>query len=207
MANRNDNSAVTAAGDSGSALRDARAAARRAAQKAESMADEDRDDRDEKESSRPASGAARAPRTGGFFDIYRPQQGRSVRMGTAGVAGLLLVWGAAFFYNHLPTPDFSAALRYGLPTLILVAGGLAAYHFLARDARVIDFMIATEGEMKKVHWSSRKEVIGSTKVVIFVLVFLSVAMFVIDFLLLVFFSEIGVLRIGQDAISALMGGS
>ena len=30
----------------------------------------------------------------------------------------------------------------------------------------VDFLIATDSEMKKVNWTSRKELIGSTKVVI-----------------------------------------
>jgi len=42
-----------------------------------------------------------------------------------------------------------------------------------------DFLIATDSEMKKVNWTSKKELIGSTKVVI-------IFMFLIAFLLFAF---------------------
>jgi hypothetical protein len=29
------------------------------------------------------------------------------------------------------------------------------------DLKVVDFMIATEGELKKVNWSTRREIVGS----------------------------------------------
>jgi preprotein translocase SecE subunit len=43
--------------------------------------------------------------------------------------------------------------------------------YLVNKATVADFMIAAEGEMKKVSWSSRKEIAVSTFIVI-VVVFL-----------------------------------
>ena len=70
----------------------------------------------------------------------------------------------------------------------------------------VDFLIATDSEMKKVNWTSRKELIGSTKVVIFF-------MFVIAVLSVrrsTSFSAtcsimIGVLKIGPLAIAAVCG--
>ncbi|MCK4850305.1 MAG: preprotein translocase subunit SecE [Phycisphaerae bacterium] len=41
-------------------------------------------------------------------------------------------------------------------------------------------MIATEGEMKKVSWSSKKEIIGSTKVVIVTLLIMGLVLFLVD---------------------------
>jgi preprotein translocase SecE subunit len=46
-----------------------------------------------------------------------------------------------------------------------------------------DFLIATDSEMKKVNWTSRKELIGSTKVVIFFMVIIASVLFVIDVLM------------------------
>jgi preprotein translocase subunit SecE len=57
-----------------------------------------------------------------------------------------------------------------------------------------DFMIATEGEMKKVSWSSRREVIGSTKVVILFTIALACFLFVVDLAFQTLFSAIGVLK-------------
>ena len=60
-----------------------------------------------------------------------------------------------------------------------------------------DFMNATEGEMKKVSWSSRNELIGSTKVVIAATIFLGGLLFVVDAAFIKFFQFIGVLRSGM----------
>ena len=57
-----------------------------------------------------------------------------------------------------------------------------------------DFMIATEGEMKKVNWSTRREIIGSTKVVILFTVLLALLLFVVDLSFQALFSWIGVLK-------------
>ena len=47
----------------------------------------------------------------------------------------------------------------------------------------MDFLIATEGEMKKVNWSSRKEIRGSTIVVIGLTIIIAVIISVMDFLI------------------------
>jgi preprotein translocase subunit SecE len=55
-------------------------------------------------------------------------------------------------------------------------------------------MIATEGEMKKVSWSTKNEIIGSTKVVIMFTVLLALVLFVVDLAFQTMFSSIGVLK-------------
>jgi preprotein translocase subunit SecE len=70
--------------------------------------------------------------------------------------------------------------------------------FLAvNKPRMADFMIATEGEMKKVSWSSKREVIGSTKVVIFTTFALALILFAVDIIFKNFFQTINVLRIPE----------
>jgi preprotein translocase subunit SecE len=56
-------------------------------------------------------------------------------------------------------------VQYGVPSLLVAALGVLLFWMVNRPASA-DFLIATEGEMKKVSWSSRKEIVGSTKVVI-----------------------------------------
>ncbi|MEE8170207.1 MAG: preprotein translocase subunit SecE [Phycisphaerae bacterium] len=143
----------------------------------------------------------------GFFEVFKPGQGRRTRIGTAVCLGILLTWCSGFVFETLNAYELSQAVLYGVPGTVFVGLALTLYHFLARSRRAVDFLIATEGEMKKVHWSSRKEVIGSTKVVIFVVIAMSLLLFVVDFVLMVFFSEIGVLRLGESVTSALFGGS
>jgi preprotein translocase subunit SecE len=45
-----------------------------------------------------------------------------------------------------------------------------------------DFLIATDSEMKKVNWTSKAELIGSTKIVILFVFLITVLLFVIDIL-------------------------
>ena len=66
-----------------------------------------------------------------------------------------------------------------IPAVLFVV--LAALIFwLINKPRVADFMISAEGEMKKVSWSSRKEVAVSTLVVIVLVVFMAVLLYVTD---------------------------
>jgi preprotein translocase subunit SecE len=53
---------------------------------------------------------------------------------------------------------------------------------------IADFMIASEGEMKKVNWSSRREIMVSTIVVIVVVVIMAVLLGTADFVLQLFIS-------------------
>ncbi len=71
---------------------------------------------------------------------------------------------------------------------------LATWYFVGVHRGSVDFMIATESEMKKVTWSSRKEVWGATKVVIGMVIFMAVGLFVVDIGFTWFFTRIGVLR-------------
>ena len=59
--------------------------------------------------------------------------------------------------------------------------------WLANKPSVADFMIAAEGEMKKVSWSSRQEIAVSTFIVIVVVVFMAVLLGVTDFSFSLFF--------------------
>jgi preprotein translocase SecE subunit len=59
-----------------------------------------------------------------------------------------------------------------------------------------DFLIATDSEMKKVNWTTRKELIGSTKVVIFFMVLIAALLFALDVLFGYFFHIIKVLEFG-----------
>ncbi|MBK8267733.1 MAG: preprotein translocase subunit SecE [Planctomycetes bacterium] len=134
---------------------------------------------------------------GGFFDIYKPTQGSTIRVWTGIAYGALVCWFAYFIYDKLQ-PMFNGSMRTIVPVsvaAVIIAGfGLLGYWALGLNRRASDFLIATEGEMKKVNWTSRKEIIGSTKVVVFVVVSMSILLFVVDILFMLFFSWIGVLK-------------
>jgi len=60
-----------------------------------------------------------------------------------------------------------------------VALGLLIY-WLLNKPNIADFMIAAEGEIKKVSWSSRREIVVSTFIVICVVVALAAMLWVTD---------------------------
>jgi preprotein translocase SecE subunit len=58
----------------------------------------------------------------------------------------------------------------------------------------VDFLIATEGEMKKVNWSTRREVVGSATAVIVTAVILALFCWGLELLFVWFFQMIKVLE-------------
>jgi preprotein translocase subunit SecE len=90
-----------------------------------------------------------------------------------------------------------------VPVVALLAMAYLIFWLVGRKPNVVDFMIATDGEMKKVNWSTRREVWGATRVVIVTVLALSVILFVVDMFFIFFFSALGVLRF--DLMSELFG--
>ena len=131
-----------------------------------------------------------------MFDLYKQGQGKNVRMGTLFSGVLLAVVGAYWLSERLKNVGgtWEIYVRFGVPVLVL--GGVAWLLFwLINKPRLADFMIATEGEMKKVSWSSRREIIGSTKVVIFATFAMALVLFLVDTVFQVFFTWIKVLQL------------
>jgi preprotein translocase subunit SecE len=62
---------------------------------------------------------------------------------------------------------------------LFILGAFAIFR-VDNNPRNADFLIETESELKKVNWSSKEEVIGSTKVVILISVIFLVFMFALD---------------------------
>ena len=150
-------------------------------------------------SERGDSGYAEQPEHGGFFDIYKPSQGFHTRVWSGVAYGVMVCWFAYFLYHKLELLGVSEWVKYvqiGVAVGVIIGFGLLGYWALALNRKLCDFLIATEGEMKKVNWTSRKEIIGSTKVVIFVMVVLAVILFVVDVGFMLFFNSIGVLKGG-----------
>lgn len=102
--------------------------------------------------------------------IYKKGQGYWTRMMTAIGGGLLTLMGAAWLWNTLGGVRLGSLqtiyLQAGAATLLVAVLGALCYYFVGCHRKVVDFLIATEGEMKKVNWSTRREILGSTWVVI-----------------------------------------
>lgn len=136
--------------------------------------------------------------TGGWMSPYKAEQGKNVRWGTFIGIGFLIAWGAKYIYDRLRVYEDTSlgfVLTTGIPILFAVGLGLLTWWATFVHPKASDFMIATEGEMKKVSWSSKKEVVGSTKVVIVVTILLSLIIFIVDIAFQMFFRLIGVLKV------------
>jgi preprotein translocase SecE subunit len=183
---------------------------------------EDREDGGEEivEYRRPgaAEPARSAPTEGGFFHIYKSGQGYWTRMGTALGALLIAILVIYFLYKQLPSwliPTFdrsatitdvnakvAAANRavklardttLGICAAVLIGYGLLVFWLMNKPSNA-DFLIATDSEMKKVNWTSRKELMGSTKVVIIFMFLIAFLLFAFDILFGYLFYFLGVLK-------------
>jgi preprotein translocase subunit SecE len=147
---------------------------------------------------RPGDRKSAAERRGGFFTIYKKGHGYWTRMGTAIGAGCLGLVVAFELYNQIPTflhgeqrHDQHVALVAAI--VFMAAWSLWAWWF-TNKATTAEFLIQTDSEMKKVNWTSRKELIGSTKIVIGFVFFVALFLFTCDLLFGAFFNLIGVLK-------------
>lgn len=113
------------------------------------------------------------------IQYYKQNQGTYTRVITVVAIMVLGAWGCYSMEGWLRTFGLNAYATFGIPLLLLIALGTLMVWVINRP-RSADFLIATEGEMKKVSWSSRKEVIGSTKVVIVTTLILAAILFVVD---------------------------
>lgn len=138
------------------------------------------------------------------FYVYKSGQGAYVRWGTTAGLAILVLGLAALLYDQIGRITEDVWVRTLTPVVAMVALGYLAFWLVAQHRPFVDFMIATEGEMKKVNWPSRREVFGATRVVIVVVLGLSLILFLVDLLFIIFFRLIGVLRI--DVLGPLFGG-
>ena len=112
-------------------------------------------------------------------------QGYWTRMMSVVGFGLVAVLGAIWIWRMLDTVSLgfpSIYLASGVSVLFLAIIGAALWWFVGWNARSVDFLVATEGEMKKVNWSTKHELVGSTVVVIAVVIIISLFCWLFDFI-------------------------
>lgn len=133
------------------------------------------------------------------FSIYKRGQGYYTRLCSAfagaGIAALGCYQLMVTLNNSL-SGDMSDLARTSIavvvPFVILIVLGLFIFQIVNKP-KSADFMIETEGEMKKVNWPAKKEVISSTKVVIVTFIGMALIIGAIDILFRMFFRLIGII--------------
>jgi preprotein translocase subunit SecE len=176
------------------------------------MASDDPRERDEERPAWRTPEPKREGGGGGFFTVYKSGQGYWTRLGTAMAAGLIIALTIHFFWQNLRSwlvPAFTpvaataeqvaeattSARNITLGVCIAIGlgmGGLAWW--MMNKPTNADFLIATDSEMKKVNWASRKDLIGSTKVVIGFMFLVAIFLFFMDVLFGYFFYFLDVLK-------------
>jgi preprotein translocase subunit SecE len=121
-----------------------------------------------------------------FFSIYKPGQGKYTRICTAISSALIVGLGCLRIYRLLEAADLSPWVESMIPAASFVVLGTLIF-WLINKPSVADFLIAGEGEIKKVNWSSRKEIAVSTFIVIVVVVVMAVLLGTTDFSFRLFF--------------------
>jgi preprotein translocase subunit SecE len=131
--------------------------------------------------------------------LYKQGQGYWTRLMSAIAGGMVVVMGVLWLAGMLrgvrigEIQPLYVSLVIGL--VVCAIFGFIIYYYVGRKPRSVDFLIATEGEMKKVNWSSKREVFGSTWVVIGLCVFVTVFVFAFDFAFAALFRFLRVLDV------------
>jgi preprotein translocase SecE subunit len=149
----------------------------------------------------------------GWFSVaaYKRTQGQRVRRGT--ILGILILAGCGIYtllqHNTLATGPqhwqvaipFTGAffpllpdVRITLPLVLALASLWLAYRVVNLPA-FADFLIATEAEVNKVSWTTRKRLIQDTVVVLVTVLLLTVFLFVVDSAWGFVLTKVGVLQI------------
>jgi preprotein translocase SecE subunit len=107
------------------------------------------------------------------FDIYKRGQGKYTRLCTAFGVALVAGLGCLQLYKKLQAADLGLWVETMVPAGLFVFLALFSF-WLVNKRSFADFLIAAEGEMKKVSWSSRQEIAVSTFIVIVVVVIMAI---------------------------------
>jgi preprotein translocase subunit SecE len=158
--------------------------------------------RSKKMSKEKKNSAVAIPLVREFFQlgIYKRSQGRIARQVTFGAIWLLIAVGAWRLGEMLQKNTGSGAdLAGGIPVAVVVPvavgliGGWIAFR-LVNLPSFADFLIAVEAEMNKVSWPTRTELIRSSIVVIFSILFLAAVLYGYDSFWAFLLSRLGVMR-------------
>jgi preprotein translocase SecE subunit len=133
-----------------------------------------------------------------FTTLYKPVEGKYTRICTAIGIGLVVLYTAYWLVEELK--GISGISEYVLAAValgLIAAAGVFTW-WLLNKPNIVEFMINTESEMRKVNWPSKKEITGSTWVVICGTLLLTVMIFTADLLFTLLFTAINIIDKGSN---------
>ena len=129
-----------------------------------------------------------------LIEKYKWGQGKNTRLCSAAAIAIIAAVGCWILYNKLQY-NLNVNEAAGLWISVTVPLGLFAViagllYWLVNRKNVADFLIAAEGELKKVSFSSKREITISTFVVIIVVVFMAAMLGTADLCFNLFFTNV-----------------
>lgn len=129
-----------------------------------------------------------------LIEKYKWGQGKMTRLYSAIAVAAIAAIGCWILYHKL-VAAIDVTKTIGLWISVTVPLGLFALialllYWLVNKPAVADFLIAAEGELKKVSFSSKREIAISTFVVIVVVILTAIMLGVADFCFNLFFSNV-----------------
>ncbi|RKY12476.1 MAG: preprotein translocase subunit SecE [Planctomycetota bacterium] len=113
-----------------------------------------------------------------LFKIYKRGQGYYTRLWSGLVTFAIAASGCYVLWRKLAVIT-NLWVKTLVPVGLCVVFGLVIFWLMNKPATA-DFMISAEGEIKKVSWSSRREIAVSTLIVIFVVFLMAIMLFAAD---------------------------
>lgn len=132
----------------------------------------------------------------GFFHVYKSGQGYWTRMMTFLGSMLIGTLTSGFLYSVVKSHYEGPKTHVLIGAVVFFVLWALMTQWIMNKPRNAEFLIATDDEMKKVNWTSRAELIGSTKVVILFMFLMTAALFLIDIIFSQFFYMIRILPVG-----------
>lgn len=134
------------------------------------------------------------------WTIRKPGQGYWTRLLSGLGAGVLILFGSLWLWDTLKAYMNSVYVVAAIALLPILVFGLLVFRWTAAKERTVDFLIETDDEMKQVNWPSRREIVGSTVVVIMAIFLLVALLFDADQMFADLFAAAGVLHFGGSSI-------
>ena len=151
-----------------------------------------------------------------FFGVYRKGQGVYSRIVVGIALGILALFASISLYNALiDSPNIGDNAKIPLVDIGLTWGLISAFALFAflgflicifvigletgirpldsGGKKTVEFLIDTQGELQKVSWPTRYEIVGSTTVVIVSVIVIGIFILGIDWFVSVIMGYIGVL--------------